>query len=170
MDKTGIIGAARKFYPTGEERDWIAFAPSHVAQESGLPRTFTVGGSTFYVAVCYDTFGIHHQELENPGVDGVLVLAHQFNRRGDGGSGDVDFARKGLAGAARQWECPVFGAAVFNNRPVPDRWPSGIIWNQGDTSVKNWKYTDNPLVPEVVQLSQPELDGVVVRLFRMGSK
>ena len=60
-------------------------------------------------------------------------------------SGDVDFARKGFAGASKQWACPVFGSAISFNRPVSERWPSGVCWNQGSKSTKKWKYDDNPV-------------------------
>ena len=44
-----------------------------------------------------------------------------------------------------QWDCPVFGAVVYFNRPIPERWPSGVLWDQGDKNLRFWKYDDNPL-------------------------
>lgn len=66
-----------------------------------------------FLAVCYDSFGIKHQKLRKRGVDLVFDLIHGFYPKGEGGSGEVYFAKHGLAGAAKQWNCPVFGAVVF---------------------------------------------------------
>jgi len=60
----------------------------------------------------------------------------------------VDFARKGLAGASKAWNCPVFGSVVFFYREIPPRWPSGVYWNQGNKSVQSWKYKNNPVKTE----------------------
>ena len=52
------------------------------------------------------------------------------NKEGKSGvsSGDSYYARHGFGGASKKWACPVFGAAVFFGRKVPERWPSGVMW------------------------------------------
>ena len=97
-----------------------------------------------YLAVCYDCFGIRKKEIKNPGIDIILDLTHGFHKQGYGPSGDVDFARKGFAGASMQWQIPVFGTGVFFKREVPQNWPSGVMW-AGTKSVKSFKYEDNQM-------------------------
>jgi hypothetical protein len=107
------------------------------------------------MAVCYDVFGL--KKLPNPGVNIILNTIHQFTPRCKckgakckcgAASGDVDFARKGLAGASKAWNSPVFGSVVFFNRSIPQKWPSGVYWNQGHKSVQKWKYKNNPIKEE----------------------
>ena len=161
----GITALGRKFCPTvGECQEGVTAAADHLCQEDGVSRLFTLNGQRFYVAVCNDVFGISRCGLEKPGVDAVLALVHQFWPKGAGMSGDVDFARKGFGGASRQWGCPVYGAVVFNDRPVPARWPSGLLWDKGSASVKTWKYADNPLRPIPVPVSVP---GVSASLYHL---
>jgi hypothetical protein len=141
----GTLAIGRKFHPTKNEKGYIRAADSFNTTEMGFPRIFDVLGEKFYLAVCYDGFGIRHCDIPNPGVNVVLVLAHMFCERGTGPSGDVDFARKGFAGASQQWSCPVFGTAVFFDRDIPENWPTGVLWRRKDQSVKNFKYCDNQL-------------------------
>lgn len=143
VSQSGIIAAGRKFYPTIGEKGAINLADGYDAPEQGYSRFFYKNGKKLYLAVCYDCFGLRHQDIPNPDVDVILVLAHRFHKRGEGPSGEVDFARKGFAGAAMQWNCPVFGTAVFFNRTVPENWPTGIYWESGDQSIKSFKYSDN---------------------------
>jgi len=138
----GIVAAGRKFYPTKGES--TATATDYMAKENGVERVFNVNGFACYLAVCYDCFGIRHLDIKNPGVDIMLDLAHGFEKRGYGSSGDVDFARKGFAGASMQWQCPIFGTGVFFERKIPERWPTGVMWS-GAESVKSFKYTDNQI-------------------------
>lgn len=145
VSKKGILAIGRKFHPTADEKYDIKKAESASAKEFGYDRTFTFNGKKCFIAVCYDGFGIKHQNLSKRGVDLVFDLIHGFYPKGEGGSGEVYFAKHGLAGAAKQWDCPVFGAVVFFNRPVPPNWPSGVIWNKGTVSTQKWKYVDNPL-------------------------
>lgn len=164
----GLAGLARKFHPAPAERDLgLVLADDHLCQEGSHDRIVTLWGRRFYMAVCYDVFGIPQLGLESPGVDAVLVLAHGFCPKGSGSSGDVDFARKGLAGASKGWGCPAFASAVFFDRPIPPAWPSGLLWNLGDESVKVWKYADNPLHKEVVSTVRPEADGVELHMYRV---
>ena len=143
----GVLALARKFHPTQEEADYIEIASGPLAKEGGHSRIVDIAGKRAFLAVCYDGFGIRHRGLNNPGVDLILDLIHAFNPKGEGGSGEVYFAKHGLAGASRQWNCPAFGAAVFFNRSIPKKWPSGVLWNQAGKSTKCWKYKDNPLKP-----------------------
>ena len=141
----GIIAAGRKFYPTKDERGVITQAPDFMAKENGMERTFQINGFTCYMGVCYDGFGIRHLDIKNPGVDIFLNLVHCFYKKGHGLSGDSDFARKGFAGASMHWQCPVFGAAVFFGREIPERFPTGVMWS-GAESVKYFKYADNEMM------------------------
>lgn len=161
VNRTAIIAGARKFYPTKDEQGIISLADGYDAEEFGRKRFFEAKGKKFYIAVCYDCFGIRHKNIANPGADVILVLAHRFHPRRKGPSGDVDFARKGFAGASSQWGCPVFGTAVFFERPVPDNWPTGVWWKGSRESVKLFKYTDNALMPsEQAELSSKSVNAV----------
>jgi len=145
VNQNGISSMGRKFYPTDTEKGVIRAAENHNTTEMGYSRIFEVHKKRIYLAVCYDCFGIRHCDIPNPGVDAVLVLAHRFFNRGEGTSGDVDFARKGFAGTSQQWACPVFGTAVFFNRAVPQNWPTGVLWTDKQKSIRNFKYQDNEL-------------------------
>ena len=145
VGKEGITSIGRKFYPTGGEEGVIQLADDHNSLEEGCSRVFVLNGVSYYLAVCYDVFGIKHQALANPGVNVVLDLIHSFFPVGEGPSGVSLFTRHGIAGASRQWDCPIFGTAVFFNRNVPEDWPSGMYWNQGSKNTKQFSYTDNPI-------------------------
>ena len=127
VNSDGILAVGRKFYPTDGEKRFLNAADSFDAEEMGYKRGFEIKGRKIYMAVCYDCFGIRHKEIANPGYDIILTLAHRFHKKGEGPSGDVDFARKGFAGASAQWECPVFGTASFFDREVPPAWPRASI-------------------------------------------
>ena len=145
VSSKGIIAMGRKFYPTSYENGVIRIANKFDELEMGYTRFFEIDKKRFYLAVCYDVFGIRHHNIENPNVDAILILAHQFWNRGEGPSGDVDFARKGFAGASRQWNCPAFGTAVFFNRKIPYNWPTGVLWYDQKKSIKHFNYKDNEL-------------------------
>lgn len=154
VSKNGIIAAARKFFPTDDEKGYIEVAESPFTGEMGLPRMFSVMGRQVYLAVCYDGFGIRKMQLNNPGVDIVVDLAHGFYNRGEGGSGDVYFAKHGFAGTSKQWRCPVVGSATFFGRRIPPNWPSFVLWNQGRKGTKEWSYADNPLASDYTFTTQ----------------
>ncbi len=147
VNKTGILAIGRKFYPTSYENGNIRKADSYNCLEMGYSRIFRLKNKTVYLAVCYDVFGIRHNKLPDLGIDVVLVMAHQFWKRGEGSSGDVDFARKGFAGASQHWGCPVFGTAVFFCRSIPENWPTGVLWNDKSESVRYFRYNKNELFP-----------------------
>lgn len=166
IDSTGIIAKARKFYPTDYEKNRIKAAKNSLDKENGYNRFFKLKNKIFYLAVCYDAFGIRHNKLRNPGVDCILNLIHGFYPRSEGrGSGDVYFARLGLAGASKQWECPAFAAVTYYRREIPEKWPSGILWNIGDENVQNWSYLDNPIAPIEIINYDRELEKAEVRIF-----
>ncbi|WP_242655130.1 hypothetical protein [Clostridium carboxidivorans] len=144
VNKDGLLSAGRKFYHTDNS---ILLADNYKSKEIGKQRIFPIGNKKFYIAICYDGFGIRKKNLENPGVDVILNLVHGFNPIGEGGSGDVYFAKHSFAGASKQWGCPTFGAAVFERREVSKNWPTGVLWNQGEKSTQNWKYNENPMTP-----------------------
>jgi len=145
VSKNGIEAVGRKFHPASQEKGHVKLAESHSSEEDGKSRIFELNGVKYFMCVCYDTYGVRHKNLPNPGVDVVLNLVHCFYPKGEGPSGESYFARHGFAGASKQWKCPVFGTAVFFNRAIPERWPTGVIWNQGDKSTQKWKYEYNPL-------------------------
>ena len=144
---SGIIAAARKFQPTEDEDGFIDVASDPFIGEGRYPRIFEIAGKRAFLAVCYDSYGIRQRSLENPDIDMVFNLVHKFNPRPEPCSSTQYFAMYGFAGASREWGCPTFGAAVFFNRPIPPRWPTGVLWNQGTKGIKSWKYSDNPLKP-----------------------
>ncbi len=137
---------ARKFYPTRGENGKIHLASNHLCEEQGYPRIFSLNTRRYYIAVCYDVFGIKKLQ-KNPGVKVNVILncVHGFYPPKQGAAGISLFTRHGFAGASKQWGCPVFGTAVFFNRSVPKDWPTGVYWNQGSKSTKEWRYSDNPI-------------------------
>jgi len=148
INKEGIEAIGRKFHPAPQERGHVELAEDYSSKEDGKSRIFELSGVNYYMCVCYDTYGIRHKNLPNQDVDVVLNLVHCFYPKGEGPSGDPYFARHGFAGASKQWRCPVFGTAVFFNRDIPENWPTGVYWNQGDKSTRDWRYLDNPIKSE----------------------
>ena len=170
VSKEGIIAIGRKFHPTPEEEKQIQAADSYQSLEywksRNLSRIFPLNGRRFFLAVCYDIFGIKQKSLPNPGVDIILNTVHQFTPKCKckkepcecgPASGDVYFARKGFTGASKQWNRAVFGSVAFlalqgkwrrYRRNILPNWPSGVYWNQGNKSPKDWCYKDNPIKPK----------------------
>ncbi len=168
LNQTGIIALGRKFYPQKTERGHVNLAKSYNTIENEKPRIFNYRNQSFYLAMCYDSFGIKNQNIKNPGVTGLIELAHCFYPKGVGPSGELYFARHGFAGASRQWNCPVFGTGVFFDRAVPERWPTGVMWNQGNISTRDWKYEMNPVEPEAVLSCIIPEGKAVIRVFSLG--
>jgi len=165
VDKTGIIALGRKFYPASAERGHVNLAENFNISEEGKPRIFKFRGVNYYLAMCYDNFGIKNLNIQNPGVHAIIEFAHCFYPKGEGPSGESYFARHGFAGAARQWNCPVYGTAVFFKHEVPERWPTGVTWNQGNISTTNWNYDMNPMKPVTVIREKIPEGNAVIRLF-----
>ena len=152
VDRNGIIAEARKFHPTTGEKSTTVLANDYLSKENGKSRNFELNGKKFYLAVCYDLYGIRQRNLRNPGVDGVLNLIHQFTARCQceteickcgSASGDVYWAKNGMAGASVNWKCPVYGSVIFYGRKIPERWPSGVLAKGKNGSKKTWRYEDN---------------------------
>ncbi len=146
ISKGGIDAMGRKFHPAPQEKGHIKTADDYLSEEDGKSRIFELNGVKYYMCVCYDTYGLRHKDIPNPGVDVVLSLVHSVYPVGEGSSGASYFARHGFAGASKQWGCPVFGAVVFFGRNILENWPTGVYWNQGSKSTVNWGYADNPLI------------------------
>ncbi|KIQ93094.1 hypothetical protein LH47_02851 [Anoxybacillus thermarum] len=162
--RNGLQAIGRKFYPTDFEE--IDGADSYLSLEDSYSRVFELKGKKFYMAVCYDVFGIKKERLKNPGIDVILDLVHQFHPIGEDNSGDVLFAKHGFAGASKHWGCPIFGAAVFFNREIPKNWPTGVIWDCNKKNTRNWRYTDNPLTHYEEILIRGD-ENVLIRLFEI---
>ncbi len=145
VDKDGIKAMGRKFHPAPQEMGCVELATDYLSNEDGKLRIFELNGVKYFMCVCYDTYGIRHKNLPNPCVDVILNLVHCFHPPGEGPSGASYFAKHGFAGASREWNCPVFGTAVFFNRGILVNWPTGVYWNIGDKSTRDWSYSDNPI-------------------------
>lgn len=146
VDRNGIVAEARKFHPTNGEKGFTVLAKDYLAKEDGKSRIFELNERKFYLAVCYDLYGIRHLNLTNPGISEVLNLIHMFNKRSDpiGGSGDVYWAKNGMAGASMKWGgVPVYGAVILYGRKIPERWPSGVMVDVNIKNTKTWRYKDN---------------------------
>jgi hypothetical protein len=123
INKDGIEAIGRKFHPSPQEKGHVELAKDHLSKEENKSRVFDLNGRRYFLCVCYDSFGIKQKGIPNFGIDVILELVHGFYPKGEGSSGDVYFAKHGFAGASKQWGCPVFGAATFSNREIPERWP-----------------------------------------------
>jgi hypothetical protein len=163
----GVIASSRKFQPTEDEYGFIDVAPSPFIGEGQYPRIFEIAGKRTFLAVCYDSYGIRQRSLENPDIDMVFNLVHKFNPRPEPCSSTQYFAMYGFAGSSREWGCPTFGAAVFFNRRIPPRWPTGVLWNQGAKGIKSWRYTDNPLKPSQEFEIENSTEKALVRVYRL---
>jgi hypothetical protein len=167
ISKNGIIALGRKFHPAPTEKEYVDLAKDHLAEEEGKARVFELGGRKYFICACYDSFGIKQKGIPNFGINVVLDLVHAFYPKGEGGSGDVYFAKHGFAGASKEWDCLVFGAAVFFNRKIPERWPSGVYWNQGGKSTQKWRYEDNPIKPKVELKLSIEEGTALIRIYNI---
>ena len=101
VSKKGIEAIGRKFHPASQEKGHVKLAESHSSEEDGKSRIFELNGVKYFMCVCYDTYGVRHKNLPNPGVDVVLNLVHCFYPKGEGPSGESYFARHGFAGASK---------------------------------------------------------------------
>jgi hypothetical protein len=161
-----VVAMARKFHPAPGEEDTIDAADDWAAGEGGFPRIARLFGRTFFLAVCYDCFGIRHRHLPKPQVDAVLDHVHSFGRRGSRfGSGDALFARHGLAGASQEWGVPIFAGVRFIDRPIPAGWPSGVLWSGRHVSTMTWSYRKNGIQPEQTLSAETNAGRAVVRVF-----
>ena len=164
-DGEGICAMGRKFAPSPQEVGHVSLCDEYAAGELGYLRTFTHGGTTYFLAVCYDSYGISHGVGPNPGVDAVLNCVHCFYPKGHGPSGEAYFTKHGFAGASKRWDCPVFGTAVFYDRRMPERWPTGVMWNSGEKSTARWRYEENGIAPEKVVGMIIDEGRITIRIF-----
>lgn len=136
ISKAGIIAVARKFH---HMNDSINLAANAFALEHNMQRHFLIKGKRPYLAVCYDIFGISKFKLDNKkNYDFIIGVIHGFGSSG----GDSDFARKGLAGASKQWKIHSYASAVFSDNRNPTNWASGVEWKHGSASVKDFTYDE----------------------------
>lgn len=165
INKNGIQAVGKKFHPTKKEKEKKYenlvknyFAEDYLVEEDSYSRVFDLNGVRYYLSVCYDIFGLKKDGCENKNTDVILNLVHSFcsknikNRdceeeKSGVSSGDSYYARHGFGGASKKWARPVFGAAVFYGRKVPERWPSGVMWSAGDKSTKYCTYNEISLQP-----------------------
>lgn len=160
INKSGIIAVARKFHHTNDE---VNLADSPFSEEDGMRRDFIIKGKRPFIAVCYDVYGIRKKNLENTdNYDFVIGLIHEFEKnRG----GDSDFARKGLAGASKQWNVNTYASSVFSGNRNPSNWPSGVEWNHGEASVKDFYYDDIRLENKSKEL-ETDIAKIYLRYFQ----
>jgi hypothetical protein len=154
IDRSGVIAKGRKFFPAGEEKDYLNLAKSYDSEESGYKRFFPCNKKQFYLAVCYDVFGIRKRKIANPGVDAVLNLVHGFTRSGQG-SGLPFFVKFGFAAGSLHWDCPVFSAAVFFDKKVKNtKWQPGFKCRKDVKSLRSIKYADKNTTDNQLKFSE----------------
>ena len=161
----GVLAVGRKFYQTDQGVQNVELASDYLKKEEGYSRMFKFKEKQFYLAVCYDVFGLKHLETINPGCDAILNVVHGFNPKGSGCSGNVDFARKGFAGASKQWNCPVFAAANFEGREIDPNWPTGLLVKKDTSNLKHWKYEDNLIRPEKIIMNSDS--NYLIKIFEL---
>jgi len=163
VNKNGMIAEARKFFPAPGEKICEGDPESE-------RRKFKIGDQTYYLAVCYDIYGVRKRPMRNlHKADAILNLVHGFCERGEG-SGFTYFAKWGCGGASICWKCPVFASAVFFRRKIPQNWPSGVYvkeqMDRGD--IKSLRLKDISLVPQKesrISKGLNEAEGLI-RIFR----
>ena len=168
INQTGIIAIGRKFFPTKpDKKNGIQSAKSPNELEFGYKRTFQLKGKNLFLAVCYDVYGIRDQTDVIMDIDYIINLVHEFNPKGDANSGDNYFARLGFAGASKAYNCPVLASTVFIDRPIPERWPSGVVWQSGDQKTRTWKYEHNGTQPSKTERIEDNKESAELRYFEL---
>jgi len=158
VSKDGIIAVARKFHHMD---DSINLADNPFTLEQNKQRHFLVKGKRPYLAVCYDIFGISKFKLDNESnCDFIIGVIHGFGSSG----GDSDFARKGLAGASKQWKVHSYASAVFSDNRNPTNWTSGVEWIHGNASVKDFTY-DQIRIDSDLQILTTDIATVYLRHY-----
>jgi hypothetical protein len=100
ISQEGILGMGRKFFPTQGEKPYVEIAESISDKEMEFNRIFTWNNKNYFLAICYDSFGIKRQKIPEIKIDYVINMIHGFYPIGDGNSGEVYFAKHGIAGAS----------------------------------------------------------------------
>jgi len=162
VNKSGIVAIARKFHPTEQNKiDKILLADNPFTKENNKQRDFIIKGKLAYLSVCYDIFGISKRKLENENnYDFIIGVIHGFGKRG----GDSDFARKGLAGASKQWKVHSYASAVFSDNRNPINWTAGVKWTYGNASVKDFTY-DQIRIDSDLKTLKTEIATVFLRYY-----
>ena len=162
ISKEGIKAIGRKFYPASQEKGCVELANDYLSKEENKSRIFDLNGRKYFLCACYDSFGIKHNELQNPNIDIILDLIHGFYPK----ESEANFARHGLAGASNQWKCPVFAATVFF-KLIPKNWPSGIYWDKGKTYSSACTYESISIRP-INEMSLDISEGLaLVRIYNL---
>ena len=166
VTRDGIQAIGRKFHPAPGD-DNLKRALDYIYPEAGYQRILSFGEKRWYLSVCYDIFGISQLKLKNPGVEIILNMAHQFwpHNSPVPAKGDNYFARLGFAGASKQWDCPVFGTAVFFGKLIPEQWPTGVLWKSGAKLPRQCRYKDNQLWPQEKFNITSEIAKVLIRRY-----
>ncbi|MBW6480672.1 MAG: hypothetical protein K0B37_14685 [Bacteroidales bacterium] len=159
ITSSGIVAIARKFHHNTNSVD---LAENAFALEHNKQRQFLIKGKRPYLAVCYDIFGISRLKLVNEiNCDFIIGVIHGFDNKR---RGDSDFARKGLAGASKQWGVHTYASAVFQENRNPTNWPSGVKWKHGNASVKGFKY-DQIKISSDLHILPSEIATVYMRYY-----
>lgn len=168
----GPEAAGKKFYPTKNEKEFVNLGSPNRG-ELGLGRVLRwpiQKGSTFYLAACYDGYGIANGAIgARKPTDAIAELIHGFNPIGGGNSG-VGYYPRGLARASQNWNCPVFSGAAFRNRYLSPDFPSGLWVHSWTKGWNAWGYQDNKMPPPnyQFQLRQSSHLGALVQIWHAG--
>jgi hypothetical protein len=166
ISKKDIEAIGRKFCSAPDEEKYVDVAKSYLSTEDGKSRVFKLNGRKYFLCACYDCFGIRKRGISNFGIDVILDLVHGFG--GDYGKGAPYFAKLGFSWTSKLWNCFVFGAAVFFHPIKPKNWPSGVYWNQGNKSIRKWKYEDNPIKPIKIKELPNIKEGIAsIRIYNL---
>lgn len=183
IDRDNIQAIGRKFHlrqeesernkDTGIPRVQKAEYYDDRYRENGKSRFFTLNNSRYYLAVCYD--GYAHQRSDkyerNPGTDVILNLIHRFPKKGEG-SGLSRQVNNGFKGISEMWKCPIFGSAIFINRPDPiRRWPSAGYCPDNFPRGKCGNYDDIPISSDdIFSMSEQGIrlndSGAIVKIYQ----
>lgn len=160
VSKDGLIACGRKFYPTKDEKSKIIVAKSPFEIELEKSRIISWNNKLIYLALCYDSFGL--KDYKNPNIDIILNFIHGFNKIGEGHSGDVYFAKYGLAKSSLHWNCKTFASCCYFQRDIPKNWPTGVELKDKNIDLKNWTYDNNLIKPkDIIEKEFKNVDAMI---------
>jgi hypothetical protein len=115
---------------------------------TGEDRFFECKKKQFYLAVCYDVFRVRRYTKKNAVSTKINAILNPvyFNPTREKVDSDYSrYIRNGYGVASMHWDCPVFGAAIFFERKVPDNWRSlsGFKCEGVFPDLRRIKYADN---------------------------
>lgn len=160
INRNGIRALEWKFYQAPME-EIITGEPFQDCEE--YKPYFDLKGKRALLTTCYDVFGIAHGVAgDNPfaGTDVIVNLIHRFS---SSLKGNADFARKGMAGAAKLWDVHVYASAPFLDGKKPHNWTSAVKWKNPLKSVRNCSYDDIRI--KTIMEDDESVDGVLLRYF-----